>query len=123
MNKKEIVIAQLEQLGLVKDKDFIIYVMEPNFYTKVSKVLISIKISKDLIDQTAHEFGSNGTLTNSQIPIFVKAQFDINKKDKFNAFDGIRKQSIIEEFLGREINFYFFLGAEIIEAHYPLHSG
>jgi hypothetical protein len=43
--------------------------------------------------------------------------------DMFNAFDGIRKQAIIEEFLSEELNFYFFLGAEIIDSHYPLHQG
>jgi hypothetical protein len=46
-----------------------------------------------------------GTLTNDQIPIFVKGEFDISMTEHFNAFDGIRKQSIIEEFLGKEINF------------------
>jgi hypothetical protein len=55
MNKKEIVIKQLEQLGLVKDSDFKVYVMKPDPYTQVSKVLISIKISQEIIDKTAEE--------------------------------------------------------------------
>jgi hypothetical protein len=40
---------------LVKDSDFKVYVMKPDPYTQVSKVLISIKISQEIIDKTAEE--------------------------------------------------------------------
>jgi hypothetical protein len=57
------------------------------------------------------------------MPFFIKAPFELGKKDKFMAFDGIRKQAIIEKFLSKEINFHFFKGAEIIDSHYPMHQG
>ena len=90
-NKKEIVIQQLKQLGLEEGSDFITYVMDPDPSTQVSKVFISIQISQQIIDDTAHKFENKGTLTNSQIPIFIKGTFKQHNKDMFNAFDGIRK--------------------------------
>ena len=60
--KKDIVLEQLNQLNLVRDKDYFVYVMEPDD-DKVSKVFISIKIPQHIIDETAHKMKLKGTLT------------------------------------------------------------
>ena len=60
--KKDIVLEQLNQLNLVRDKDYFVYIMEPDD-DKVSKVFISIKIPQHVIDETAHKMKLKGTLT------------------------------------------------------------
>lgn len=119
--KKDIIIDQLDQLGLKEGSDYIVYVEPKDEETNLCEVLISIKIQQEILDQTATEIGLEATLTNPFCTHFVKTKFDIKFKKFFNSFDATERQEAIYEFLSKEIDFDYFESAGIIEAHYPLH--
>ena len=43
-------------------------------------------------------------------------------KHLFNKFDGDERLTVIEEFLGKEIDFEYYMMTGIIEQHFPLHK-
>lgn len=86
-------------------------------------ILISITVPDEMLNEKADELGNIETsLTYTFTNIFVKANFRQDMCKFFNKFDGDEKLTIIEEFLGEQIDFEYYLMTGIIDEHFPLHK-
>jgi hypothetical protein len=70
----------------------------------------------------AEEMQVETTLTYSFTHIFVKAPFKAAMDSCFNKFDADEKLTVIEEYLGKQIDFEYYMMTGIIEQHFPLHK-
>ena len=62
------------------------------------------------------------TLSYSFTNIFVKAMFKEKMDYCFNKFDADEKLTVIEDYLGTQIDFEYYMMTGIIDQHFPLHK-
>jgi hypothetical protein len=88
-----------------------------------NRVMFSIDFPNATINETAYENNVESTLSLIGVPYFVKAPFNKHMMYSFNCFDADEQLEAMEEYLKKEIDFEYLLGAGIIESNYPLHNG
>jgi len=52
----------------------------------------------------------------------VKAPFNHKLDHAFNKFDADEKLTVIEDYLGKQIDFEYYMMTGIIDQHFPMHK-
>jgi len=52
----------------------------------------------------------------------VKAPFQHKMSHSFNKFDADEKLTVIEDYLGKQIDFEYYMMTGIIDQHFPMHK-
>lgn len=94
---------------------------EEDIQTQAQTVWISIKMPEKIMNETADELGVETTLSLNHSDVFVKAPYNKKVPHSFIVFDADERLEAIEEYLGQEIDFDYFMTSGIIESHYMLH--
>jgi|APSaa5957512535_1039671.scaffolds.fasta_scaffold206898_1 hypothetical protein len=83
--------------------------------TQKQTVFISIKMPEQIMNETADDLGVETTLSINHSDVFVKAPYNKKVPHCFNVFDADERLEAIEEYLGQEIDFDYFMTSGIIE--------
>ena len=67
------------------------------------------------MNETADELGVETTLHQNSTDVFIKAPYNKKVPHSFIVFDADERMEAIEEYLGNEIDFDYFMTSGIIE--------
>jgi len=120
--KKALLLEQLDELHLKETTETFTIPAEDKKDPSKKLILISIKFPDEILNKEAEALGIETTLAYSQTKVFVKAPFSERMKSSFVTFDADEKVETIQEYLGKEIDFEYYLMTGTIEQHFPLHQ-
>ena len=120
--KTELLLEQLQELHLRETTETFKIDAEDKKDPSKKLILISIKFPDSILNPAAEALGIETTLSYSQTQVFVKAPYCDKMKRRFVKFDADEKVETIQEYLGREIDFEYYLMTGTIEQHFPLHQ-
>ena len=113
---------QLTELDLADFTDtFEIDAQDEHDESKVI-ILISITVPDDILNREAENMEIETTLTYSFTNVFVKANYKNDLVHCFNKFDADEKLTVVEDYLGTQIDFEYYMMTGIIDQHFPLHK-
>jgi hypothetical protein len=121
-DKPDIITAQLEQLGLQRDRDFCVFHKTVAGNDHMNRVIINLRIPQKMKDQAAEELGLEGTLTYLEMDTVIKCKFMGDFGEHYNSFESTNKIAIIQHILRKEIDFEMYEFNGVIEDHFPLHT-
>ena len=87
------------------------------------RILISIDIPDHKIDEAVDHMELLCPIQNIQSTSLIKQTFDIDHKNSFLAFDASIRDSAIDHFLQREIDYKYYMATGVIKDHQFLHKG
>ena len=85
-------------------------------------VLITITVPDEILNEEAEKAEIETTLSFSFTNVFVKANFKDKMSHCFNKFDADEKLTVVEDYLGTQIDFEYYMMTGIIDQHFPLHK-